>query len=134
MSPFLWPSARPSPPSTPASTRSTRSSAHLAGASVGPLVAAGFRVQFERLRDADRFWYERDPDFTPAEIDLLRTTRLSDVIMRNTDLTNLQRNVFFVPEPSTSVILFGLLATLACARERSRQKETMRLRPAPSAL
>jgi hypothetical protein len=29
---------------------------HLPGASVGPLVAAGLRVQFERLRDADRFW------------------------------------------------------------------------------
>ena len=52
------------------------------------------------LRDADRFWYERDPGFTPAELDTLLNTRLSDVIMRNTDLTNLQPNVFFVPEPS----------------------------------
>ena len=96
---------------------------HLPGASVGPLVAAGLRVQFERLRDADRFWYERDPDFTPAELELLHNTRLSDIIMRNTDLTNLHSNVFFVPEPSTSVMLLGLLAPLACARTK-REKGT----------
>jgi peroxidase len=91
---------------------------HLPGASVGPLVAAGLRVQFERLRDADRFWYESDPDFTAADLDLLRNTRLSDIIMRNTGLTNLQGDVFFVPEPSTSVVLLGLLGTLACARTK----------------
>jgi hypothetical protein len=89
---------------------------HLPGASVGPLVAAGLRLEFERLRDADRFWYERDPEFTPAELDALRNTRLSDIIMRNTDLTTLQGNVFFVPEASTFVISFGFLAGLACVR------------------
>src|SRR5207237_5654941 len=75
---------------------------HLPGTSVGPLVAAGLDFQFERLRDADRFWYEWDTDFTPAEIDALRNTRLSDIILRNTDITNLQTDVFFssVPEPS----------------------------------
>jgi hypothetical protein len=91
---------------------------HLPGSSVGPLVAAGLRVQFERLRDGDRLWYESDPDFTPAELDLLRNTRLSDILMRNTGLTNLQANVFFVPEPSMPVVLLGLLATLACARPK----------------
>src|SRR5205823_10615973 len=95
---------------------------HLPGASVGPLVAAGLRFQFERLRDADRFWYERDPDFTPAEIYSLRNTRLSDIITRNTDITNLQANVFFVPEPSTSLILFGLLTSLACARWKREKR------------
>src|SRR5207237_6933068 len=83
---------------------------HLPGASVGPLVAAGLRFQFERLRDADRFWYERDPDFNPAELDLPNNTRLSDIIMRNTNLTDLQGDVFFAPEPGASVVLFGLLA------------------------
>ena len=46
---------------------------HLPGSSVGPLVAAGLHVQFERLRDRDGFWYERDSDFTAAELDLLTT-------------------------------------------------------------
>jgi hypothetical protein len=42
--------------------------------------------------------------------------------MRNTDLTNLPSNVFFVPEPSTSVILFGLLTSLACARTKRENR------------
>jgi hypothetical protein len=95
---------------------------HLPGASVGPFLAAGLSIQFERFRDADRFWYERDADFTPAELDLLHNTRLSDIIMRNSDLTNLQPNAFFVPEPSTSAALFGLLAARACARTKRRRK------------
>jgi hypothetical protein len=89
---------------------------HLPGASVGPLVAAAFITQFENLRDGDRFWYEWDPDFTPAEIDALRSTHLSDIILRNTDITNLPSNVFFVPEPTTLVTLPGLLTTLAFTR------------------
>ena len=72
--------------------------------------------QFERLRDADRFWYEWDPDFTPAELNVLRSTHLSDIIMRNTDITTLPSNVFFVPEPSAPLIVLGVLATLACVR------------------
>ena len=95
---------------------------HLPGSSVGPLLAAGLGTQFELLRDADRFWYERDPAFTPAELDMLRNTRLSDVIMRNTDVTNLQGNVFFVPEPSAPLILAGVLATLACGRTKRKSR------------
>jgi hypothetical protein len=70
---------------------------HLAGASVGPLAAAGLTDQFVRLRDGDRFWYENDPAFTAEEVLSLQNTRLSDIIRRNTGLTNLQDNVFFVP-------------------------------------
>jgi hypothetical protein len=73
---------------------------HLPGASVGPLAAAGLAEQFVRLRDGDRFWYESDPAFTPDEIAVLQATRLSDIIRRNTGLTNLQDNVFFVPPAS----------------------------------
>jgi hypothetical protein len=29
----------------------------------------------------------------------LRSTRLSDIILRNTGITNIQRNVFFAPTP-----------------------------------
>jgi peroxidase len=69
---------------------------HLPGASVGPLAAAGLAEQFVRLRDGDRFWYETDPAFTAEEVLSLQNTRLSDIIRRNTGLTNLQDNVFFV--------------------------------------
>jgi hypothetical protein len=70
---------------------------HLTGASVGPLAAAGLAEQFVRLRDGDRFWYENDPAFTAEEVLSLRNTRLSDIIGRNTGITTLQDNVFFVP-------------------------------------
>jgi hypothetical protein len=70
---------------------------HLPDAAVGPLAAAGLNAQFTRLRDGDRFWYENDADFTSEEIATLQATRLSDIIRRNTSLTELQENVFFVP-------------------------------------
>jgi hypothetical protein len=84
---------------------------HLPGASVGALVAAAYRVQFDRLRDGDRLWYENDPDFSAGEAAELRQTRLADVIRRNTGITNLQSNVFFaVAEPAGSAMLAALLA------------------------
>jgi hypothetical protein len=95
---------------------------HLPGASVGALVAAAFRTQFVRLRDGDRFWYEIDPDFTEQEVLDLRSTRLSDIIRRNTGATNLQDNVFFfIPEPSGAA-----LATMAvpCLTAVSRRRAT----------
>jgi hypothetical protein len=70
---------------------------HLPGASVGPLAAAGLAWQFTRLRDGDRFWYEDDSAFTFEDLAALRATRLSDIIRRNTGITNLQDNVFFAP-------------------------------------
>jgi hypothetical protein len=33
----------------------------------------------------------------------VQRTRLSDVIRRNTSIRHIQRNVFFVPEPSRSI-------------------------------
>ncbi len=79
---------------------------HLPGANMGPLVAAGFLEQFERL-DGDRFWYEHDPDLTADEKAELREMRLSDIIRRNTEITNLQENVFFVPEPGFWPMMFS---------------------------
>lgn len=106
---------------------------HLPGASVGPLVAAGLSTQFENLRDGDRFWYEWDPDFSPTEINAIRNTRLSDIIRENTDITNLQGDVFFVPEPSTPAILFGLLTSLACARtKREKRQKPVRITSEPA--
>jgi hypothetical protein len=69
---------------------------HLAGSSIGPLLTAIFQDQFTRLRDGDRFYFENDPSFSPFEVSLLKATTLGDVIRRNTGITNLQDNVFFV--------------------------------------
>jgi peroxidase len=67
---------------------------HAPGAQVGELIATVLADQFTRLRDGDRFWYRRDPAFSATELAALEATRLSDVIRRNTSLTNLQDNVF----------------------------------------
>ena len=94
---------------------------HLPGASVGSLVAAGYRVQFERLRDGDRFWYENDTDFSALELAVLRQTRLSDIILRNTGITNLQTNVFFtVPEPRSRLMFSCALIASTALRSKPR--------------
>lgn len=65
---------------------------HAPGASVGPLFKAIVADQFERLRDGDRFWYERT--LTGNDLKSVKATRLSDVIARNSGIDNLQGNVF----------------------------------------
>ena len=65
---------------------------HVRGASVGPTFQRIMADQFSRLRDGDRFWYERDLQ-GPA-LDSVRHTTLAGVIQRNTLTSNLQDNVF----------------------------------------
>lgn len=65
---------------------------HMVGASVGPLFGKILQTQFQKLRDGDRFWYERK--FTGAELTELRGMTLSKIIQANTGTKNLQANVF----------------------------------------
>jgi len=92
---------------------------HLPGTSLGPLVAVGLIEQFTRLRDGDRFWYRNDPAFSPEDIAWLDSIRLSDIIRWNTNITNIQDNVFFmaVPEPGT---LVGAMIAMALLRLNDR--------------
>ena len=66
---------------------------HLPGASVGPLFSRIIADQFARLRDGDRFWYQRM--FSGNELRQLEQTTLAGVISRNSTITNLQPEVFF---------------------------------------
>jgi peroxidase len=70
---------------------------HASGAAFGPLLRAVMIEQFTRLRSGDRFFYENDPTFTQAEVETIKTTKLSDIIKRNTTITNIQDHVFFLP-------------------------------------
>lgn len=66
---------------------------HVPGSSTGPLLGRIIADQFERLRDGDRFWYQRA--FSGEQLAKLERTTLSDIIERNTGVQNLQDNVFF---------------------------------------
>jgi Ca2+-binding RTX toxin-like protein len=53
--------------------------------------------QFLALRDGDRFWYQNQ-GFDPATLAMIEGTRLSDIILRNTDTEHLQADVFLAYE------------------------------------
>jgi len=65
------------------------------GSHLGPLFHGMVIEQFVKLRDGDRFWYERA--LSPMERRRVKRTRLSDVIRRNTDIKReIPRDVFRV--------------------------------------
>ncbi|EMI53225.1 peroxidase family protein [Rhodopirellula sallentina] len=66
---------------------------HVDGASVGETFQTIIADQFERLRDADRFWYQNT--FSGSALAEIESTTLADIVERNTDLTDLQDDVFF---------------------------------------
>jgi hypothetical protein len=59
---------------------------------VGPTFQRIMVDQFARLRDGDSRWYQSI--LSGRQLGEIDGTRLSDVIRRNTALTNLQSNVF----------------------------------------
>ncbi|TDJ00305.1 MAG: peroxiredoxin [Candidatus Dadabacteria bacterium] len=66
------------------------------GSHLGEVFHLIIKIQFEFLRDGDRFWYERK--LSGAELQEVQVTQLSDVIRRNTSIGfELQDNVFLVP-------------------------------------
>ncbi|MCO8122089.1 dockerin type I domain-containing protein [Stieleria sp. TO1_6] len=68
---------------------------HLPGSSVGETLQTIIAGQFMALRDGDRFWYQNV--LTGDTLRQVQSTRLSDVIQRNTGLTTIQSNAFFLP-------------------------------------
>lgn len=66
---------------------------HVEGGMVGELLATVLIDQFERVRDGDPFW-SQNSDLPAAELEALGSTRLSDVIERNTDIGTMQDSAF----------------------------------------
>lgn len=77
---------------------------HVPGGSVGPTIRAIMVDQFQRLRDGDPLWYQRN--FSGAELRDIDNTTLTDVLRRNTTNSNLQGNSFFF-RASVSGTVFG---------------------------
>jgi len=69
---------------------------HAPGAAIGTTVQNIMSHQFERLRNGDRLFYLNDPDFSDEDIAEINSTKLSELIKRNTDIALIQEDVFHV--------------------------------------
>lgn len=65
---------------------------HAGQSSLGPLFTRIVADQFTRLRDGDRYWYQRDLGWSDRRF--VESSTLSELIQRNTGIFNLQDNVF----------------------------------------
>ncbi len=83
------------------------------GSAVGPTLQAVISNQFEQLMVGDRFFYLWDNELTDSDLALIQSSTLAEVISRNTNVTGLPANVFFVPEPTSAMICGMLLICLA---------------------
>jgi len=91
------------------------------GGLVGELLQLIIGDQFTRSRDGDRFFYLNDSMLLDLFPDV-GSTRLSDVILRNTAIGSMQDNAFFaVPEPGQTL----LLCTAAVCVSGLRRQRTM---------
>jgi peroxidase len=66
---------------------------HIPGTSTGKLIHAALVDQFKRLRDGDRFWYQKV--FSGTTLQQIQNTSLADIIRRDSATNNLQNNAFF---------------------------------------
>ncbi len=60
----------------------------------GETIMTIMEEQFGALRDGDRFFYENDPVLSEEEKRMIRNTTFYDILMRNTSIELMQRNVF----------------------------------------
>ncbi|GBB83501.1 hypothetical protein RclHR1_10200008 [Rhizophagus clarus] len=75
---------------------------HINGGNYGELISYSFNATWTRIRDSDRFWYENKEvsGFSDADISKIQTTRLVDIIRRNTPASSIfPDNLWFV-QPS----------------------------------
>ena len=91
---------------------------HMPDALFGETVMAVMVQQFKDTRDGDRFYYENDPALSNSEKNEITNTTFRDIIMRNTNLTFMQSNVFkAMPHDSICVAsvnalpMFGEIST-----------------------
>ncbi len=66
---------------------------HLDGALFGNLVTTMMERQFQVLREGDRFYFE-NMDFSTEEMDEIFAISMRDILMRNTSISIMQKEVF----------------------------------------
>lgn len=67
---------------------------HMPNALFGPTLMKVLESQFAALRDGDRFYFENDPDLSEEEKATIRSTRMVDIVLNNTNLDIMQTNLF----------------------------------------
>jgi len=67
---------------------------HMTDALFGETIMKIMEFQFSALRDGDRFYFENDNGLSADEISEIKNTTLHDIVMRNTNITLMQPNVF----------------------------------------
>lgn len=92
---------------------------HLAGSSLGETFTRILVDQFSRLRDGDRSWYRNS---LPADaVREIQKTTLADIVRRNTQVSNLQGDVFFFKTSIGGTVFNDL------NRDRKRQPQEIGL-------
>jgi hypothetical protein len=81
---------------------------HVAGSDVGPLFQAIMVNQFERLRDGDRFFYLNENLNADEKNIMQQGNTLAKVIEANTNITNLQSDVFHFTASISGTIELGV--------------------------
>jgi len=66
------------------------------GGELGELNHVVVQQQFEKFRNGDRFWYLNN-QFDSAELATINATKLSDIILRNSLVAQIQCDIFEVP-------------------------------------
>lgn len=67
---------------------------HLWNSEVGPTLNAFLKLQFENIRNGDRFYFQNDHNLNSYQKNAIRNTKLADIINENTGSSDLE-NVFF---------------------------------------
>ena len=92
----------------------------LADGLVGPLLRRMLADEFRRLRDGDRFFYERA--FSGDELDVVRAVRLADIIRRNTTIeSELTPDVFRLAGPGPTALTVEARPISEAREERLRR-------------
>lgn len=85
---------------------------HMPNALFGETVMAFMHIQFTAIRDGDRFYYENDDDLSAEEKAIIKATKMSEVVMRNTNIELMQEDVFAAKPLQEICGFFGTSAQL----------------------